>query len=50
MYFDTEEELENNINNLFGNGYYKEAVETGLDNRYCYPSTLYSPLINEIEE
>jgi hypothetical protein len=50
LYFDTEEELETNINNLFGNGYYKEAVETGLDNRYCYPSSLYSPLINELEE
>jgi len=45
--FETEEDLQTNINNLFGDGYYKEAVETGLDNRYCYPSNLYSPVIKE---
>ena len=45
--FETEEDLQTNINNLFGDGYYKEAVETGLDNRYCYPSSLYSPVIKE---
>jgi hypothetical protein len=47
VYFDTEEELQTDINNLFGDGYYKEAVETGLNNKYCYPSNLYSPVLKE---